>query len=315
MGRLERRTKDKGKVLDGTCMDTSFFKPIEIDSVEGLQKACIDWQPIEGWAFRGHRDPEHGLQTSLTLACERHAIREPERPSVEALLLRDFSRKAHLYTSADATLPHPADTLEWMSLLRHYGGPTRLLDWTYSIFVAAYFALDCSAPTDTCHIWAINAKWLNDVAAESAVPGIKQGRETDRDKTGDHFRRFFMPPKQQDIRAFVSTANPYRLNGRLSIQHGVFLCPGDVRRPFMDNLTAMNAISKNKAFDLQIRGSLQLRREITQLLYSYNINSEVLFPGMQGLALALRDRIPNFLAAKPDFGGNVSWLGSTPRTE
>ena len=42
--------------------------------------------------------------------------------------------------------------------MQHYGAPTRLLDWSYSPFVATYFAIESS--TGASAVWAINGDWL-----------------------------------------------------------------------------------------------------------------------------------------------------------
>jgi hypothetical protein len=57
-------------------------------------------------------------------------------PRIESGLLRRFKRQAHHYISNP---PEENDPLEWLALMQHYGAPTRLLDWTYSFFVALYF--------------------------------------------------------------------------------------------------------------------------------------------------------------------------------
>lgn len=44
--------------------------------------------------------------------------------------------------------------------MQHHGTPTRLLDFTQSIYIAMYFAL-IDSTTDAC-IWAINDLWLID---------------------------------------------------------------------------------------------------------------------------------------------------------
>ena len=38
--------------------------------------------------------------------------------------------------------PEKNNWVEWLALMRHYGGPARLLDWTYSFFVAVFLATE-----------------------------------------------------------------------------------------------------------------------------------------------------------------------------
>jgi hypothetical protein len=52
---------------------------------------------------------------------------------------------------------------------------------------------------------------------------------------GSHFREHFVDGR----RRFVSTENPYRIDKRLAVQRATFLCPGDVRSTFVENLEAL----------------------------------------------------------------------------
>ena len=66
--------------------------------------------------------------------------------SYELRLLRKFRARAHL---RHHTCPDYFDYFGWLSLMRHYGLPTRLLDWSESPLVAAYFAMVSADPKRT----------------------------------------------------------------------------------------------------------------------------------------------------------------------
>jgi hypothetical protein len=102
------------------------------------------------------------------------------------------------------------------------------------------------------------------------------------------------------------------LNTRLAIQHGVFLCPGDVRLTFVQNIDAMRAAPRHHAYELRFTGDESFRRALARLLDRQNINTEVLFPGLEGLGHALRDRIPDLLATGAVVRGDMSSLGRAP---
>jgi hypothetical protein len=55
-------------------------------------------------------------------------------------------------------VPDLDDTLEWLALMRHHGAPTRLLDWTYSFFVAVYFACEEAKTNAPCVVYALDTR-------------------------------------------------------------------------------------------------------------------------------------------------------------
>lgn len=57
-------------------------------------------------------------------------------------MLKEFQWK---YPSYEKNLiPQNNEYLEWLSIMQHYGAPTRLLDFSYSMYVALFMAMDIS---------------------------------------------------------------------------------------------------------------------------------------------------------------------------
>jgi hypothetical protein len=105
-----------------------------------LAGTCADGN----WIFRGESLPIRGgrlEREQLRAAAGRVGSRRgaarklPHDTRHEELALADFIRQARPH------LGHtPSSALEWLAIAQHHGMSTRLLDWTESLLVAAYFA-------------------------------------------------------------------------------------------------------------------------------------------------------------------------------
>lgn len=78
-------------------------------------------------AFRGQQDAGQSLETSLARLGGPYW-------EMEHHLLRNFRKYAH------RSEVESDSTWNWLALARHHGLPTRLLNWSYSPFVALHFA-------------------------------------------------------------------------------------------------------------------------------------------------------------------------------
>ncbi len=260
------------------------IKEIPINSYDDLLPLFKDKDFVyrgEKYAKSENNKPE--LKTTLESACIRND-RGLQRADVRELdMLREFQRRYHQYSSNP---PDDEDTLEWLSIMRHYGAPTRLLDWTYSLTVATFFALRFADRKKDAAVWRLNEDWCEreSISALERVQKetnyITQDVEELLKKEFDNI--FISPPAWKGI----ALVNPFRLNVRLRSQRGIFTAVGDVRSGFMENLFSFagcddpnnvaKLVIKNTAID-----------EILLGIANLNISNALLFPDLVGFSEGL----------------------------
>lgn len=126
---------------------------IEIESIDCLVKEIKNLknkygkQPI--W-FRGQENSEWSLLPS---------IQRGDLYTKETLITNDF----YIYVNQiEDNMPNKTNYAAWMSLMQHYGLPTRILDWSSSPLIACYFALEKNRDNnaDAC-IWVLIPRKIN----------------------------------------------------------------------------------------------------------------------------------------------------------
>jgi FRG domain len=242
--------------------------------------------------FRGYSvPPSGGAANALLTGLDRMCIRidggsRTRAPSYERLVIREFRRRAHHYLP-DMSLAE--NSLELLALMQHHGAPTRLLDWTYSLYVAAHFALthaSKSADADLA-IWVIRPEWCRD--ASKAACGDQQEFDVlwkpvdspdDDHRTGIALLSGRLPRS-------IWILNPFRLNERLTIQQGLFFAPGDVTETFPGNLSLLRSDGDSGSGLTCYIIPRSRSRDVAQSLYEMNVTETTLFPGLDGFARSL----------------------------
>jgi hypothetical protein len=233
----------------------------------------------DNWAFRGQADAIWGLENAIERTDFIHF-----HAGIEAEFLAEFQRGARNYLSKDQI---PEHIIEWLALMQHHGAPTRLLDFTKSPFIAAYFAFELCRPNLDYNVavWAINTNYLRkrsvEVLAQQFADELKLTHNLINEQV---FEKVFY------INRFnlVFPVEPFRMNRRYSLQQSIFVSTGTSEVPFMRQLAFLGEAMKQAVIKIELPASLQ--KEVLRNLQRMNINRASLFPDLDGYAASLKLR-------------------------
>ena len=240
------------------------------------------WDPVikrfrSNFAYRGMNRSAYKISNGLS------RLGRPYE-NMERNLIKQFKKYAHNYVVERDTDWH------WLSIAQHHGLPTRLIDWTYSPYVALHFATNSMDDFDhDGAIWKINFaevhKLLQDEqrqalkvlganifsidALANAIPDLDA--LSSKHATSYDIAVFFEPPA---------------IDERIVNQFAYFSALSD---PFltMDDWLAQPYVSKHVS-STKIVLSKALKWELRDKLDQCNINERVLMTGLDGLCAWLK---------------------------
>lgn len=259
--------------------------------------------------YRGQTNEKWELSTSLERQVNKlfpNLIDKAVYPLQEKEMIKEFQWKYPLYSQNS---PDSKNLVEWLTIMQHYGATTRFLDFTYSIFVAIYMAVADSGENGA--LWALNKIPLRFEVFNKyreihnvKIIGHDILNEFSIELANDILLNHSM---DSTIKKQLYLIEPRLCNERLSRQQGLFVMPSDIQCPFSECLVSyvhspnpmkigFNELvdyshgAKYKQEDISIIKIVipkHLNFQIMKHLKAMNVTTEILFPGLEGLARSL----------------------------
>lgn len=183
--------------------------------------------------------------------------------------------------------PQRYDRASWLTLMQHYGLPTRLLDWSESPLVALYFALssDEDAKTDAA-VWVLNPMRLNK-------------------KVG--YGEYVPPISYDSLRGDLEGAFSNHDNDDYGLQNRIIACHGvgcDLRmyvqqsdftiHSTAERLDQILKLDESCDYFYKIRIPQQIRKQLLAQLDAMGFHESSIYPDMEHIAKEQADSHFNF---------------------
>ena len=244
------------------------MKEIIINSWTKFQQT-VKSQAYREWMYRGQSNSIWKLESSLFRILRKnqtirnynknHAI-NLVKENYESEIINHFMKSSHLYLSS---VPDRENKYDWLSVMQHYGAPTRILDFSFSPYVALFFA-------------------LSDIEKEAAVYCVKFNEIMKIDKNIYHDienkYKTIMEKQDKIDETLLLPFEPSFTNARLQSQQGAFLIPNTLNYSHDEILEHY----KNDNFIIKLIINIKNIYEMFEALFKMNISYTNLFPGLEG---------------------------------
>lgn len=249
-------------IKDWTDLHTQLFEDSWIDEIKRFRSP---------FAFRGIADKNQRLASSIMHIGGNYA-------DMEKHLIRNFKKYAHKDIFENDSF------WNWISLAKHHGLPTRIVDWTFSPYVAMHFMTqDVKSYNTDGVIWGVNFKQIHemlpkklkkilseegsDVFTVESISSVINDFNDFNSLSGDTLLIFFEPPS---------------IDERIVNQYALFSVLSKADFYLDDWLREHPKVYKRFIVPAE------LKWEIRDKLDQANITERVLFPGLDGLSKWLK---------------------------
>lgn len=228
--------------------------------------------------YRGQA--QSGFDLLPTITRERQGLKL--NPLFETVFLSKFKSLAIPYVEKLPAFPLPNGITpywSWLFMLRHYGLPARILDWSSDALTALFFATDPEDPsvkpgTDAA-VWVLNPVTLN--KAFSFHSFLKPGYIPNVEEPS--FQLYFGPDSN-----ILSTPKPAAAIGpnnttRIVAQKGTFIV-----YPHVKNLIALNNLPDSSEYLIKINIAWDAFPKIQTQLRHFGITKLSLYPDIDMIA-------------------------------
>ena len=226
----------------------------------------------QGWAFRGQANSDWNITSTIDRYLKTYV--NPESWSTQELRsIKVFKKKAHSFLKDPSSLN---DTFRCLALMQHHGAPTRLIDFSKSPYIAAFFALERT--TTDAAVFALNIPRLWDDCAPKGLNDLT--RQAIDPRNDNNLEDYFLSNKYP----VVWPGEPRAMDKRIIAQSGTFVVSGILGKT-VEELLEYYPDTEVLLYKIILPKSL--RMDGIEGLYRMNITNGTLFPGLDGLARSI----------------------------
>lgn len=272
---------------------------------------------LMAFVFRGHGSTNWTMSSALERMVRRFHAKHSQSNiastanGYEEDMLKEFKWKYPCYEKIN--IPADIEVIEWLSIMQHYGAPTRMVDFSYSLYVALFMAMDSLVANEDSAVWCLNHL----VCRNWFFEGRKELERKCRDK--DEMDSIIYSEANKVLNKISDNHNrkntkgvfivkPHMANERIVRQQGLFAIQSDPNSTFEENLFSV-ASNKEPIFKpfgeiidysysshtgrpndfalIKIIVPKEFRWNIFKSLEQMNISAEMMYPGLEGLARSM----------------------------